>query len=47
MSGLIDSYKKVFENKKAHIWLLVISFLWTILSTLIDINFILTFYLLL
>ena len=38
MSGLIDSYKKVFENKKAHIWLLVISFLWTILSTLIDIK---------
>ena len=38
MSGLIDSYKKVFENKKAHIWLIILSFLWTIISELIDIK---------
>ena len=38
MSGLIDSYKKVYENKKAHIWLLVISFLWTVVSEYIDIK---------
>lgn len=38
MSGLIDSYKKVYENKIAHIWLLVISVIWTIASSYIDIK---------
>ena len=39
MSEIIDSYKKVFENKKAHIWLLLTAFLWTIMSTSFDIKF--------
>lgn len=38
MSGLIESYKKVYENKQAHIWLLVISIIWTLLSALWDIK---------
>lgn len=38
MSGLIDSYKKVYENKKAHIWIFVISLIWTIASGYIDIK---------
>lgn len=39
MSEIIDSYKKVFENKKAHIWLLLTAFLWTVMSTSFDIKF--------
>lgn len=38
MSGLIESYKKVYENKKAHIWLVTISIIWTLLSALWDIK---------
>lgn len=38
MSGLIESYKKVYENKKAHIWLVGISIIWTLLSALWDIK---------
>lgn len=29
MSEIIDSYKKVFENKKAHIWLFILAFAWS------------------
>ncbi len=36
MNGLVESFKKVFENKKAHIFLLIISFLWALLSTSFD-----------
>lgn len=38
MSGLIESYKKVYENKKAHIWIVTISIIWTLLSALWDIK---------
>lgn len=38
MANLIESYKKVFENKKAHINLVIISILWTIVSTIWDIK---------
>ncbi len=38
MSGLIDSYKKVYENKNNHIWLFIISVIWTIMSSYIDIK---------
>ena len=37
MAGLIDSYKKVYENKKNHIWIFLIVFLWSVLSNLYDI----------
>lgn len=37
MAGLIDSYKKVYENKKVHIWILLIAFAWSLLSNLCDI----------
>ena len=36
MANLIDSYKKVYEHKKAHIWLIIIAFVWTVLSTFYD-----------
>lgn len=36
MANLIESYKKVFENKNAHISLGIIAIIWTILSTLWD-----------
>lgn len=36
MANLIESYKKVFENKKAHISLAIIAILWTIVSTIWD-----------
>lgn len=38
MAGLADSYKKVYENKKAHVLLLVISLIWTLLSSFWDIK---------
>lgn len=38
MAKLIDSYKKVFENKKAHIGLGITAIIWTLLSTLWDIK---------
>lgn len=34
MANLIDSYKKVYENKNAHISLGIIAIIWTLLSTL-------------
>jgi len=37
MAGLLQSYKKVFENKKVHIWLFLIAFVWALLSNLFDI----------
>ncbi len=37
MAGLIDSYKKVYENKKMHIWIFLIAFVWSLLSNLCDI----------
>lgn len=37
MAGLIDSYKKVYENKKIHIWIFLIALLWSVLSNLCDI----------
>jgi hypothetical protein len=36
MVGLIDSFKKVFENKKASVVVLVLVICWEILSTMID-----------
>lgn len=38
MAGIFDSYKKIYENKKIHIWLVIIAFIWGITSTLIDIK---------
>ena len=38
MANLIDSYKKVYENKNAHISLGIIAIIWTLLSTLWDIK---------
>lgn len=38
MSGLIESYKKIYENKKIHILLFIIAFVWSILSTIFDIK---------
>lgn len=35
---LIESYKKVFENKKANIGLIIFAFLWTSLSIFVDIR---------
>lgn len=37
MAGLIDSYKKVYEDKKSHIWIFLIAFAWSVLSNLCDI----------
>ncbi len=37
MAGLIESYKKIYENKKIHIWLILIAFVWALLSNLFDI----------
>ncbi len=39
MSGFVDSYKKVFENKKAHLYILLVAFVWSILSMCYDANF--------
>ena len=36
MAGFIDSYKKVFENKKAHLYILLFAFVWSILSMWYD-----------
>ena len=30
MSGIIDSYKKVFENKQAHVWLAIVALIWSV-----------------
>ncbi len=38
MTNLIDSYKKVYENKKAHISLIILSIIWTLMSTIWDIK---------
>ena len=38
MSGIIDSYKKVFENKQAHVWLAIVALIWGVTSTLLDIK---------
>lgn len=38
MSGIIDSYKKVFENKQAHVWLAIVALIWSVTSTLLDIK---------
>lgn len=38
MANLIESYKKVYENKKAHIGLIIISIIWTFMSTIWDIK---------
>ena len=37
MAGIVESYKKVYENKKIHIGLFVIALLWTISSILLDV----------
>ena len=37
MSGLIDSYKKIYEDKKAHLWIFLIALVWTVASTNFDI----------
>ena len=39
MTSIINCYKKVFENKKAHIWILLFALIWTLTSTLYDIKF--------
>lgn len=36
MAGLIDSYKKVYENKKIHVWIFLLVFVWLLLSFLFD-----------
>lgn len=38
MSGLLESYKKVYENKKIHILLFIIAFVWSLCSTIFDIK---------
>lgn len=38
MAGPVESYKKIYENKKAHIFLIIISIIWTLLSTFVDIK---------
>lgn len=38
MAGIIDSYKKVFENKAANIGLFVIVFCWMTASTMLDVK---------
>ena len=38
MANLIESYRKVFENHKAHISLGIIAIIWTIVSTFWDIK---------
>ena len=37
MAGIVESYKKVYENKKIHIGLFVVALLWTISSILLDV----------
>lgn len=37
MAGIVDSYKKIYENKKIHIGLFIIALVWTISSMLLDI----------
>ncbi len=37
MTRIVESYKKIFENKKIHIGLFIITFLWTATSILLDI----------
>ena len=37
MAGIIESYKKIYENKKIHIGLFIIAFLWSVSSVLFDI----------
>ncbi len=37
MAGIVNSYKKIFENKKIHIGLFIIAFAWTVCSLLLDI----------
>lgn len=37
MAGLIDSYKKVYENKTIHLWMFLIALVWSVLSNLCDI----------
>lgn len=37
MAGIFDSYKKIYENKKIHIWLFIIALLWTVSSFMFDI----------
>lgn len=39
MSGFVDSYKKVFENKKAHLYIALFAFVWSILSMAYDAKF--------
>lgn len=39
MSEIIDSYKKVFENKKANIGIAVFALIWSILTTSFDMKF--------
>ena len=39
MSGFVDSYKKVFENKKAHLYIILVAFVWSILSMCYDAKF--------
>ncbi len=36
MSEIIDSYKKVFENKKANVWIAVFALVWSASTTLFD-----------
>lgn len=38
MASLVDSYKKVYENKKIHIWIFLIALVWSLLSNLFDIS---------
>ena len=37
MAGIVESYKKVFENKKNNLWIFLVSILWTVSSLSFDI----------
>ena len=39
MSEIVDSYKKVFENKKANIGLIIFAIVWSVSTTLFDMKF--------
>lgn len=39
MSEIVDSYKKIFENKKANIGIAVFALIWSILTTSFDMKF--------
>ncbi len=39
MTSIINCYKKVFENKKAHIWIFLFALIWAFTSSLYDVKF--------